>query len=75
MKKLFLSLAVVCSVALVSCGGNKAKEEAAEDTTPVVEEVVAIEAQVDTNAPANDSQVNVEVGEAAVAEGTTEAAQ
>ena len=39
MKKVFLSLAVICSVALVSCGGNKAEKEA-EDQAPV-EEVVA----------------------------------
>ena len=42
MKKVFLSLAVLFSVALVSCGGNKA--ENAEDTTPVeVVEVAAVE--------------------------------
>lgn len=41
MKKVVLSLAVLFSVALVSCGGNKAAEA---DSTPVeaaVEEVVA----------------------------------
>ena len=44
MKKLFLSLAVVFSVAMVSCGGNKEKEEAAEDTMPVeVVEMAAVE--------------------------------
>ena len=42
MKKVFLSLAVVACVAMVSCGGNKAKEEAAEEANaPEVEEVVA----------------------------------
>ena len=60
MKKLFLSLAVVCSVALISCGGNKAKEEAAEETTPVVEEVAVVEVATDTNAPAGDTIENVE---------------
>ncbi|MCH5234859.1 MAG: hypothetical protein J1E16_06160 [Muribaculaceae bacterium] len=50
MKKVFLSLAVICSVALVSCGGNKAEKEA-EDQAPV-EEVVADAAVVeDTVAP------------------------
>lgn len=70
MKKLFLSLAVVFSVAMVSCGGNKEKEEA--DTTPVeVAEVAVVEATVDTAAPAGDSIVNVDaagVEEAAPAE-------
>ena len=51
MKKVFLSLAVICSVALVSCGGNKAEKEAAEEQAPV-EEVVADAAVVeDTVAP------------------------
>ena len=51
MKKVFLSLAVVCSVALVSCGGHKAAEEAQEEA-PAVEEVVADAAVVaDTVAP------------------------
>ena len=58
MKKLFLSLAVVCSVALVSCGGNK-EEKAEQDSTPVVE-VAVVEAVVDTNAAPGDTAVNVE---------------
>ena len=37
MKKVFLSLAVVCSVALVSCGGNKT--ENTEDTMAPVEAI------------------------------------
>ena len=42
MKKLFLSLAVLFSVALVSCGGNKADKE--EDSVPVeVVEMAAVE--------------------------------
>ena len=50
MKKVFLSLAVLFTVALVSCGGKKA-EEAQEDQAPV-EEVVADAAVVeDTVAP------------------------
>ena len=51
MKKLFLSLAVLFSVAMVSCGGNKAEKEAAEEA-PVEEAVVADVATVeDTIAP------------------------
>ena len=50
MKKLFLSLAVLFSVAMVSCGGNKAQQEAEE--APVEEAVVADVATVeDTVAP------------------------
>lgn len=41
MKKVFFSLAVLCSVALVSCGGNDKKE--CEDTTPMVEETAIVE--------------------------------
>lgn len=44
MKKLFLSFAVLFSVALVSCGNNAQKEEAAEEA-PV--EVVADAAVVE----------------------------
>ena len=52
MKKVFLSLAVLFSVALVSCGGNKAAKEEAQEEAPVVEEVVADAAVVeDTVAP------------------------
>ena len=53
MKKLALSLAVLFSVALVSCGGNKA--EAADSETVAVEEVVAEEVV------ANDSETGVAV--------------
>ncbi|MCH5228626.1 MAG: hypothetical protein J1F12_01360 [Muribaculaceae bacterium] len=50
MKKVFLSLAVLFSVALVSCGGHKAAEEAQEEAP--VEEIVADAAVVeDTVAP------------------------
>lgn len=55
MKKLFLSLAVLFSVAMVSCGGNKA--EKAEDTMPV-EEVVAADVAVVEDTVAPDSVVN-----------------
>ena len=66
MKKVFLSLAVVCSVALVSCGGNKAAEaEAAEDSVNV-EVAAAEEVVVDSIAP--DSVAVDTVVAAAVAE-------
>ena len=56
MKKVFLSLAVICSVALVSCSGNKdAKaysDSAVADTTM---EVVEEQAVVESIAPATDS--------------------
>lgn len=54
MKKVFLSLAVIFSVAMVSCGGNKANEEAV-DTMPVEEEVVAADAAVVADSVAPDS--------------------
>ena len=56
MKKVFLSFAVVACVALVSCGGNKAKEEAAEEQAAPVEEVVADAAVVEESV-APDSTV------------------
>ena len=72
MKKVFLSLAVLFSVALVSCGGNKANEENQEAAAPETEEVVADAAVVaDTVAP--DSVVNDTVVEVAAAETPAEA--
>ena len=56
MKKVFLSLAVLFTVALVSCGGKKAAEEAQEEAAPV-EEVVADAAVVSDTLP-NDSVVS-----------------
>ena len=50
MKKVVLSLAVLFSVAMVSCGGNK---NAAQDSDSVVVEEVAVEeVVVDSAAPA-----------------------
>ena len=46
MKKVFLSLAVVFSVAMISCGGNKAKEEAMDTPVAVEEPAVDAAAQV-----------------------------
>ena len=69
MKKLVLMLAVIFSVSLVSCGGNKAAENTeAVDTvaTEVVEEAVV--AEVDTNAAPADTVVVAEEVAAAVAE-------
>lgn len=65
MKKVFLSLAVVCSVALVSCGGGNKAVEAAEDSVNV-EVAAAEEVVVDSIAP--DSVAVDTVVAAAVAE-------
>lgn len=49
MKKLFLSLAVVMSVSLFSCGNGQTTENAdstAVDTVVAVEEVVAVDTVV-----------------------------
>lgn len=60
MKKLVFSLAVLFSVAMVSCGGNKAAENA--DTV----DTVALEAAevVETVDSANDTTVEVAAVEA-----------
>lgn len=58
MKKLVFSLAVLFSVALVSCGGNKTAEAVDTDTVVTVE--------VAEVADSNDTTVAVEVAEAAV---------
>lgn len=53
MKKVFFSLAVLATVALVSCGGKKTEEAVDTDTTmAVVEEVaeVAVDSNADTTA-------------------------
>ncbi len=55
MKKLVFSLAVLFSVAMVSCGGNKAAEATDTDTMVAVEETV-----VETVDSANDTNVAVE---------------
>lgn len=69
MKKLVLMLAVIFSVSLVSCGGNKAAENA-EATETVVTEVVedTVVAVPDSNAVAADTTGTVVVEEAAAAE-------
>ncbi|MCH5240091.1 MAG: hypothetical protein J1F38_07700 [Muribaculaceae bacterium] len=65
MKKVFLSLAVLFSVALVSCGGHKAAEEAQEEA-PAEEAVVDAVAAVDTlNAGTDSQQVDTIVAVAA----------
>lgn len=73
MKKVILSLAVLFSVAMVSCGGNKAAEAVDSDTVVTVE---AVEAVVEDTL-ANDSVVNDTVAAVAaeVAEVPAEAAK
>lgn len=58
MKKVVLSLAVLFSIAMVSCGGNKQAEATDSDSMMVAEETV-----VDTVAvePTSDSTANVTV--------------
>lgn len=58
MKKLFLSLAVICSVAFVSCGGKKAEDQAQEAEATPQEEVVA--ADVATVADTTGDTVTVD---------------
>ena len=57
MKKLVFSLAVLFSVAMVSCGGNKTAEAADTDSNTTVE----IEETVAAVADSNDSTVITEV--------------
>lgn len=59
MKKLVFSLAVLFSVALVSCGGGNKAAEAVDTDTVVAVEVAEV-------ADSNDTTVAVEVAEAAV---------
>lgn len=61
MKKLVFSLAVLFSVAMVSCGGNKAAEAQDTDTVVAVEETVA--EVVDSNDTATVAEVAAEVAE------------
>lgn len=56
MKKVVLSLAVLFSVAMVSCGGNKAAE-AQDSAEAVVEEVAVEEVAVDSAAPVDSAAV------------------
>lgn len=58
MKKVVLSLAVLFSVALVSCGGNKAEATADSDSVIVAEEVIEDTIAVEAT---SDSTANVEV--------------
>lgn len=62
MKKLVFSLAVLFSVAMVSCGGNKAAEAADSDTVVAVEEVAEVADSTDTAVVAEEA---VEVAPAA----------
>ncbi|MCH5224810.1 MAG: hypothetical protein J1D77_02380 [Muribaculaceae bacterium] len=65
MKKVFLSLAVIFSVALVSCGGHKAAEEAQEEA-PVEEVVEAVAATDTVNAGTDSQQIDTVVAVGAV---------
>jgi len=56
MKKLVYSLAVLFSIAMVSCGGNKSEAtDSAVDSAVVVEESVSETVVVDSVAPVADS--------------------
>jgi len=69
MKKLVFSLAVLFSVAMVSCGGNKAADAVDSDTIVAVEEVVE-----EVVADSNDTTVAVEAA-AEVAEAPADSAK
>lgn len=67
MKKVFLSLAVIASVSLFSCGGNKAEKDAVEEEVPeVVEEAVVDSAACQADSCCADSVAVVEEGAAVV---------
>ncbi|MDE6144299.1 MAG: hypothetical protein K2F94_09530, partial [Muribaculaceae bacterium] len=66
MKKVVLSLAVLFSVAMVSCGGNKNAEVADSDSV-VVEEVAVEEVAVDSVAADSAAVDTVVAAAAAVA--------
>ena len=53
MKKVILSLAVLFSVAMVSCGGNKKAEAAVDSESILAVEAAGVEEVVDTTV--NDS--------------------
>lgn len=67
MKKLVFSLAVLFSVAMVSCGGNKTTDAVADsDTMVVVEETVEVVA--DSNDTTVAAEAAVETVEAPAAD-------
>ena len=68
MKKVFFSLAVLFSVALVSCGGNKAAEATDSET-------IAVEVAEETAVIANDSETAVVAAEAVEAAPVAESAK
>ena len=73
MKKVVLSLAVLFSVAMVACNGNKKAEEAVDsDSIIAATEVVAVDSDsavaaeaVEATTPAGDTVVAVEAAETA----------
>lgn len=72
MKKVFLSLAVIATVALASCGGHKAEKEAqdaqADAPEAVVEEGAAEGAVCENDSCCADSLVVVEESAALASE-------
>ena len=58
MKKVVLSLAVLFSIAMVSCGGNKQAEATDSDSMMVAEETITDTVAVE---PTSDSTANVTV--------------
>lgn len=68
MKKLFLSLAVIASVSLFSCGGNKAAEAEETQEPEATETVVEEAAVVDSTACCADTTCTEGAAEATVAE-------
>ncbi|MBD5309184.1 MAG: hypothetical protein HDS10_01985 [Bacteroides sp.] len=68
MKKVVLSLAVLFSMAMVSCGGNKAAEAQDSDSVVAVEETVVEEVAVDSAAPVADSAAAPAADSAAAAQ-------
>lgn len=67
MKKVVLSLAVLFSVAMVACNGNKKAEAVDSDSIIAAEEVVAVDSDtavaveaVEATTPAGDTVVAVE---------------
>jgi len=55
MKKLVLSLAVLFSVAMVSCSGNKEANDSAADTAVVADTTLTVTEEVVVDSPVADS--------------------
>ena len=70
MKKLVFSLAVLFSVAMVSCGGNKAAEAADTDTVVAAVEEVVADSNETTNVAAVEAVDGADTTVAVAAEAT-----